>query len=109
MALTVIWLPQVRDAIRSILHYGLEHFGQKVVTEFHREVVTHTESLLVTNPCLGKREPLLTHRIDAEYRSLVVHSHFKLVYTIDQVTESIYIVDIWDTRINPINLAHRMK
>ena len=44
---------------------------------------------------------------DEEYRSLVVHKHFKIIYFIE--CDSIFIAAVWDSRQNPqtnVNKIH---
>ena len=60
--------------------------------------------LLASNPYMGKIEPLLINRKGHEYRSLVIHEHFKLIYYIDLSQNILYIVDLWDTRREPSRL-----
>ena len=56
------------------------------------------EPLLAANPRLGITEPLLAGR-KREYRSIVVHKLFKLVYYVKD--ETLYIAALWDTRREP--------
>ena len=44
-------------------------------------------------------EELLSGR-PLEYRSLLVHPHFKLIYYIDEAKATVYVVDMWDVRQN---------
>ena len=37
----------------------------------------------------------------AQYRSMVIHKHFKLVYRIDEQRQVIRIAALWDTRREP--------
>ena len=55
--------------------------------------------LLSQNPRSGKVESLLVGR-RYEYRSLVVHPHFKLIYYINEAKEKIVITNFFDTRKN---------
>lgn len=55
--------------------------------------------LLSQNPRSRKVEPLLVGR-RYEYRSLVVHPHFKLIYYINEAKEKIVITNFFDTRKN---------
>lgn len=57
---------------------------------------------LALSPYIGKREWNIGN-VSHAFRSLVIHSHYKIVYRI--VGDVIYIIDIWDCRQDP----YRMK
>ena len=61
--------------------------------------------LLAANPRLGIAEPLLAGR-KREYRSIVVHKLFKLVYYVKD--ETVYIAALWDTRREPRTQADNL-
>lgn len=43
-----------------------------------------------------------------EYRSLVIHEHYKLIYYINDNNGVIYITDLFDTRREPKRLAENI-
>jgi len=43
------------------------------------------------------------------YRSLVVHPHFKLVYYINEAKERIVITNFWDVRREPRELEEEVE
>lgn len=43
------------------------------------------------------------------YRGLVTHPYFKVIYHIDEVSAIIYVVDIWDTRMDPEDLQRHIN
>ena len=55
-------------------------------------------------PTIAPVEKLLEDR-PFEYRGLVVRSLNKIIYTIDEEHDTIYITDFWDTRREPQVLA----
>ena len=72
----------------------------------HAAVIIHNEILdeidrLLLFPQIGPIEPELEN-ISFTYRSLVVRYTYKVIYRIEKQT--IYIVDIWDCRCNPLKL-----
>lgn len=101
----VKWNKSARNTFDTAIGYGLTQFGEKAAADFYRQI-TDTEHLLAGHPHLGKTEPLLAHR-KQEYRSLVVHQHYKIVYYIKGQT--IRIVDLWDTRANPKRLTAHIR
>ena len=58
--------------------------------------------VLVKNPLIGDKEELLEGR-KQNYRRLIV-TNYKIIYALNEEIETIKIVDIFDTRQNPIKL-----
>ena len=79
-----------------------EAFGRKSKKRF-RQRIRHIIGLLRKHPNLGPTEPLLAHRAKL-YRSIVITSLNKMVYTIQE--DTIIIANIWDTRRDPSTLAN---
>ena len=86
----------------KVVNYGRVVFGIKVAKCVYQRI-KHCEVLLSLNPLMGKIEPLLAGRAH-EYRSLVVHEHFKMIYRVDETRDLIYIIDFWDVRQEPQTL-----
>ena len=70
------------------------------------EEVMRVVRLLPLVPYIGPLERLL-YRSRIKFRSIVVAKHNKLIYYVRP--DAIVIVDFWDTRMNPKNLAKRLK
>lgn len=85
----------------DIVGYSANTFGEAAAINIY-ERVKHCAYLLESNPLLGKREPLLAHR-KREYRSLVVHESYKLIYYVGN--NYISIAAIWNCKRNPKKLA----
>ena len=86
------------------VRYCTYTFGAHVALNFI-ESINKQVLLLSSYPFMGRVEPLLTHKKRHEYRSLVVHKHFKLVYYVDESRQTVFIADLWDTRREPARLA----
>ena len=93
----VIWDDDASEKLVNALEYGRNTFGERVMKKFYNRILDY-EKLLQSNPGMGKKEPLLEKEPEG-YRSLVVHPNYKLVYYVDG--DTIYIVDLWDTRREP--------
>lgn len=100
------WRKKAEKQVESATRYCGKQFGKSVASRFI-DSIEHSVNLLVTNPHLGPVEPLLEGRRH-NYRSLVVHEHFKLVYYIDTKKDTIYIVSLWDTRRAPTKLSNTL-
>lgn len=85
--------------------YGERHFGKQAAEKTHARIMEALR-LLAANPRLGIAEPLLASR-KREYRSIVVHKLFKLVYYVKD--ETLYIAALWDTRREPRAQAGNLK
>lgn len=97
-----------RKALREldiVIERCEEEFGTRVALRFYL-TITDFEVCLSDNPSLGFPEPLLAER-SRNYRSLLIHKHFKLVYYIAK--DAIKIADLWDTRRDPDKLKKRIK
>ena len=91
--------------ISRVYTYGEQHFGKRAAEKTHARIVEALH-LLAANPRLGVAEPLLAGR-KRQYRSLVVHKLFKLVYYVKDNT--LYIAALWDTRREPCAQADNVK
>lgn len=50
---------------------------------------------------------ILLERYPQSFRSIVVHEHYKLVYYIDKNEDTVYVVDIWNTRRDPASQVEK--
>lgn len=91
--------------ISRVYTYGEQHFGKQAAEKTHARIMEALR-LLAANPRLGITEPLLAGR-KREYRSIVVHKLFKLVYYVKD--ETLYIAALWDTRREPRTQADTTK
>ena len=107
MAFRIVWTNEARIQRKEIMIYGRIQFGAIVARKF-RESLKAQSLLLMDNPYLGKAEPLLAD-CTKEYRSLVVHKHYKLIYFVSESNKTVYFVDVWDTRREPGSLSNRIR
>ena len=101
------WENRAEAEFYQILTYGKKTFGLRCVQNLQREVELQTLRLSLF-PQMGSQEYCLCN-LEKEYRSIVVYPHFKLIYYINEAHETIYIVDIWDTRMSPTKLIRRFR
>ena len=85
------WDELARQNQRDILAYGTQTWGRDAA----RKMRLHME-------------PLLQGR-SLQFRSLVIHEHYKLVYHYDETTETLRIAALWDTRREPRAQADNLK
>ena len=104
---TVKWNKRPRQLWREALVYGHDEFGKTTAVRFVRKtnkVVTQLEMY----PETGTPERLLKSR-KAMYRSYHLLPHLKIVYRYYPSSDTVRIVDVWNTRMNPLTLAKRIK
>ena len=102
----VKWDKRAMKRLDKATEYGLYKFGEITSIRFYQKIRSY-DSLLAEHPRLGKVEPLLIGR-RFEYRSLVVHEHYKLIYYINEVKSRIVVSDFWDVRQEPQHLAEEV-
>ena len=98
----VKWDKRALKQLDKATEYGFWKFGEITAIRFYQKVRGY-DSLLTEHPRMGKVESLLVGR-RFEYRSLVVHEHYKLIYFINEAKERIVITNFWDTRREPKRL-----
>ena len=103
----VTWDELARQNQRDILAYGTQIWGKNAARKMRLHIKAEVERL-AKFPLIGKVEPLLAER-SLQFRSLVIHEHYKLIYHYDEVTETLHIAAIWDTRREPRTQADNTK
>lgn len=100
------WKKSAKNELAQAIRYCAKVFGNRVAEKFI-DSVDHQVSLLGNNPSMGMRAPDLdTPR--RQYRTLLVHKHFELVYHVDEKKQILYIVSLWDVRREPAKLIRRI-
>lgn len=97
-----MWLDEARQQLRAAVAFGRHSFGERNTILFVQQIEKNNIRL-ATFPNIGPVEPLLMNRVDHEYRYLIIHPNYKIIYYVDE--EVIYIVALWDTRSNQEMLA----
>lgn len=100
------WSRKALLQLDIIINQCVDLFGERIAIRFYRQLSDY-EKRLSKNPLLGAPEPLLQNR-KRNYRGLIIHDHFKLIYYITN-KGIIQIADMWDTRREPAKLAKRIK
>lgn len=103
----IVWYPRAEKQWQKAMDYCEERFGMRAADRF-QEKVLHLNTLLATNPYLGPVEEQLNRKASGPspfvYRSVVVNPTYKLIYRVDEPAECLYIIALWDCRINPVRL-----
>ncbi len=102
MEYTVIWSEFSESLIDEIfIYYEKKTKSYSIAKSIIKRILLAPDRLL-NNPKLGPRELLLEDR-NVEYR-YIVESNYKLIYYIDEHQKTINVVDVFDTRQNPMKI-----
>lgn len=104
----LIWYKRAERRLHESAVYSAQEFGKAFAESFMKDVLGQA-TLLCNHPRIGKVEPLLVSKHAHQYRSLVVHPYFKLIYYINEAKERIVITNFWDTRREPKQLSEETK
>ena len=101
---TLYWTTEAKKDLKNIaIDYKKE--ASKEVASKQTKGIKHYVDLLLANPLLGFKEPLLENAAK-EYRSLI-HGNCKIVYRIEDNT--IYINRVFDYRQDPDKLKQSIR
>lgn len=104
----LIWYKRAEKRLYDSAAYSAREFGKAVADSFMKDVLRQA-ALLCNHPRLGKVEQSLASKRTHQYRSLVVHPYFKLIYYINEAKERIVITNLFDTRREPKQLDEDTK
>lgn len=97
----IYWSSFSENQLDNIYDFYHETANYVIANHVVSEIIKSTV-LLKSNPFLGPIEILLEDR-NYTYRYLL-NKHFKIIYTVDESNQTIYIVHVFDTRQNPSKL-----
>ena len=100
----IYWSKRAERSYGKIIDYIATQFGKPRARKYVTDVYAEVEKLH-DNPRLGQVEPLL-EGARHEFRRLVIEDLTKVIYRITDT--SIEIVDVWDVRQDPKELAARV-
>lgn len=104
----VDWTERFQQQLDSYIGNASIEFGKSTALRWANEIASfeHRVSLFPTS---YTPEDLLRGKVKL-YRSCQVMSRrFKLIFYYEEAEDTIYLVDIWDTRMNPKALIKRIK
>ena len=89
------------------LEYCAKTFGETTASEFIKKTDEKIDRICKF-PESGMREPLLKEK-DSAFRYVYIQKRIKLIYQYDEEQQTIYIMDVWNTKMDPEHLLDRMK
>jgi len=100
------------DHFLQRLDYYIENasieYGKSTAKRWADEVAA-IEQRLKKYPASYTPEGLLKGKELLYRRCHIMHRRFKLIYYYDEVEDTVHLVDIWDTRMDPLALIRRIK
>ena len=94
--MNVVWTDEATDDLQDIFGYYTVEASRQVAEKMIAGLIEATQ-LLVHQPNMGQKEPLLSDR-KSNFRYLV-KGNYKIIYWID--AEEIYVAAVFDCRQNP--------
>ena len=106
MELEVYWTTFAIDKLNLINDYYQLKAGEKIARTLIRGIINESIKL-EKNPRIGQKEELLIERPE-EFRYLI-YKKYKIIYVINSTKHRIDIVNVFDTRQNPVNIKSDIK
>ena len=103
---TIKWNRKARCEFFEHIKYARHEFGVTTAFKWYA-AKNNIEKQLSMFPESFSLEPLLRHK-QRIYRRAVLMKNFKIVYVYYPSSDTVRIVDIWDTRMNPETLKQRL-
>ena len=104
----IIWYNTAKQQLIENIMYALMEFGETTAKRWETDVHT-VESRLERYPTSYPPEPLLSSRQKPYRFCHVMHRRFKLIYCYDESKDVVNILDVWDTKMNPLTLVKRIR
>ena len=101
MHYSIVWSAWAEIQLDNIYYFYLEEAGINIASQLIEDLILSPE-ILRKNPYICQDEQLLLHR-SIKYKYLI-HKNYKLIFTNDELTKTIKITDVFDTRQNPIKI-----
>lgn len=93
--MNLYWHPSASEDLKEIILYCDVNFGRRVANRVKDGIIYNAE-MLCSFPKMGMDETTFKGLTSLEYRSIVVNSHTKIIYSIHN--SYIYIHLLWNVR-----------
>ena len=106
MVLKIYWTDFAKQELQGIFDYYKHRAGLNIA----RKLVSGISEVVLslsTQPNVGQKEELLANRFE-EFRYLV-YKNYKIIYWINSEQRRVEIVDVFDTRQNPVKMKRSEK
>ena len=103
----VKWTVKADRLFDKFVFNAFLEYGRKTSRKWMQERIAFADRV-VHHPESYTPEALLSDR-KRQYRSCQIMGRFKIVYYYAKSSDTVHVVDIWDTKMNPETLIHRIK
>lgn len=101
MELKVKWTDFSKNELKNIFEYYKDKASAAIARKLVTGIVNETLRLKL-QPTIGQEEELLKNS-DKEFR-YIVFKNYKIIYFVNSQLNTIEVVDVFDTRQNPIKI-----
>lgn len=104
MELKVFWTDFAKSELKNIFDYHKEKVNVKIAKQIVEQIVVTADELKSFSE-MGAVEELLQSR--PENFRYIINTNYKIIYWINKAKEQIEILDVFDTRQNPIKISRK--
>lgn len=102
------WRERPSLLLEQYIDNAIIEYGKSTALRWTEEIAAF-EKRAKSWPTSYSPESLLRGKEILYRRCQIMNRRFKLIYYYDEVENTVHIVDIWDTRMNPKALIRRIK
>ena len=102
------WKTEAWQLYNDYLENARLAYGKKTACRWEKELLQIYDRLKLF-PTSYPPEELLQGSMILYRRCSMMNRRFKLIYSYDEVNDTIHILDVWDTKMNPKALVRRIK
>lgn len=102
MGLIVYWTDFAKKELKNIFEYHKVKASVKIAKQITKEIVVKANELQ-SFPEIGVIEEFLQNR-SQNFRYIII-TNYKIIYWVNELEKRIEIVDVFDTRQNPIKMT----
>jgi plasmid stabilization system protein ParE len=106
MNLRIQWTPIALLSLSEVFEYTFEEFGERQLRRLQTQI-SSTARRIATFPGLGKQESDLVRATDTEYRSILVISEIKLLYTVSE--DTLFIEFVKNARMDDATMLEKLN
>ena len=104
----VVWEEEAERVFEQYVENAYFEFGKSTASRWLEERLAK-EWRLAHFPDSYPPEELLNAKKKFYRRCHLMNRRFKMLYYYEEAEDTVYIVDVWDTRMNPRTLIRRIK
>ena len=106
MNLHIQWTPIALLSLSEVFEYTYEEFGERQLHTLKTQI-SSTARRIATFPGLGKQEVGLVEATGIEYRSMLVISEIKLLYTVSE--DTLFIEFVKNARMDDSTMLEKLN